>query len=700
MRFVYYMLALVALTAVYCVAARLGMFYNHGYGLMAPLWLPSGIGVALIWLYGRRYAPVIPLGCLAIALWLGRGAEFGLIGGVIALGEAVIAAWLLNRARVSPVFRHARDIWLFILLGALIPSLLFNLVGSALIAAGEVVQPNPYWSGAFTWSLGDMMGILLATPLITHWRHWPFARLRNGMAWSAVMLATLALGLVIMLYVGRPLGLSFLLLPLAVLAAVTSGMAGATSVVMLLALCVLGLDVSQASTSMPVFVRMLFVGTAAITSYLLAVELAGRSRVENRLRHQTTHDRLTGLPNRTGFNQKLEQLVKAPGVHALLYLDLDQFKLLNDSRGHELGDRFLAALARQLMAAIPDGAVLARMGGDEFSVLAANTDGTGAHKLAESLSRSIQDFRYVEEGLEYRVDASVGITTFAKGERSSAVLSRADIACNTAKQKGHNHIQNYRRNDASMRADHQEIRRISQLDTALRDGGFALVRQRIQPLNEDNEPPVYEMLLRLRDGGGRLLGPGAFLTAAMRYGLMPKIDRWVIERSFRYRASKSSPLTLNVNMDGLTLSDPAIFDDVMAFKSRYGVNANEICFEITETVAIRHLARAAETMQRFVDAGFRFALDDFGKGVANFGYLQELPLDMIKIDGRFIRDIDRDPANPIIVETLVKLAALKGIGCIGEWIESDDILTTIRTLGVGYGQGFHLHEPELINLPA
>lgn len=703
MRWLRYILIAVLLTAIYFGAARLGLFLQYQYNGVTPLWPAAGIGLALLWLYGWRFAPVIVAGEFCIALWLGQSVWAGIAGGLIQLGEAALAAWLLMRSSVVPAFSRARDVGLFIGFGAVLPAILAGLAGGAELLANGIIASGDYWVSAWTWGLGDALGVLIVAPLIIQWRNgWPFKRRRETAAWAAVMVATLALAFVIMLVVATPRGLFFLLLPLAVVGAVTSGMAGASSVAALLALCVLGLNLSQVDDGFTAAVRMLFVGTAAITAYLLAVLVQERRQADARLLWQATHDVLTGLANRASFDEALKRCAASPGTHLLLYLDLDQFKLLNDSRGHEMGDRFLAGLAADLADVAPAEAVVARLGGDEFGVLLTEADEDTADWLAEALRQTVLDYRYTEDGLTHRVGVSIGATLFGDDDGPAAILSRADIACYAAKREGRNRIHTYRRDDPAMRADHMEIHRVAQLHAALADGHFQLARQLIAPLKENGNgaPPFYEVLLRLTDTDGRVLGPDAFLGVAARYGLMPIIDRWVVERSFQCLASSAVPVRLSINLSGVTLNDPAFLDDVMALQKRYNIDPCSIVFEVTESVAIQHLTRAIDTMNRFVEAGFSFALDDFGNGVASFGYLQELPVSWVKIDGRFIRDINLDPANPIIVESLVKLAAVKNIGCIGEWIETADALAQVKALGVEYGQGFYLHKPETLTSAA
>lgn len=702
LRVLTYLLSLTALTALYVGLARLGMFVGNYYGGAASFWPAAGLGLAVVWLYRWRGVPVVVLGSLLAGLLLHDNGWPTGAHTLIVLAEALIGAWLLTRARVKPSFSTLRDAGLFLGLGVIIPALLAGVASAGTLLTSNLITPDVYWHSAFIWSLGDAMGVLIVTPLIAQWRHgWPFACARDGWAWVAIMAATLILVLGTMHYVDVPQGLFFLFLPMVVLAVIVSGMAGATGIATLLALCVLGLGMN-ATDSHWTAVRILFVGTATLTAYVLAVVLEQRRRVEARLRHASQHDCLTGLPNREAFDQHLKSFAQRAGQHVLLCLDLDEFKLINDSRGHEMGDRFLAALAAELASALPPQAILARLGGDEFGVLATYCDESSAHGLAEQLRQTTIDFCYTESGREYRVSTSIGFALFDSRDEPTVVLSRADIACYAAKREGRNHIQQYRGDDAETRANYTEMQHVAELDSALRNGRIVLMRQQIVPLGdvEEGQPEHYEILMRVRDENGRLTPPGAFLAAGTRYGLMPFIDRWVIEQTFKYLSETSQPLDVSINLVAQTLNDPAVYDDVMALKERYGINANAVCFEVTEQLAIQHLTRAIKTMQRFIDAGFRFALDDFGTGVSSFEYLQDLPISSVKIDGRFIRDIDKDPANPIIVESLARLAKIKKIDCIGEWVETGEILSRIRQLGVSYGQGFHLHKPEPIIMPA
>lgn len=431
--------------------------------------------------------------------------------------------------------------------------------------------------------------------------------------------------------------------------------------------------------------------------------------LRKRMRYQAEHDPVTGLVNRNAFDARLRELAATgagEGVHALLYLDLDQFKLVNDSCGHQAGDRLLAELASVLSTLI-EPLEIARLGGDEFGVLMPGMGEHAALELAESMRRTILDFRFQHGELVFTLGGSFGLTYFRGGEDTpDEVLSRADIACYMAKDAGRNRIHVYHAGDTETMVRHLAIQRLSQLQAAMDAGRFKLYGQRIERIDaRHGKTPFYELLLRLQENG-KLVGPGHFIPVAERFGLMPFIDRWVVEQAFRFlrrQDQESSDLHLSINLTGTTLDDESFFGFVKDLQERYGVDPRRIVFEVTESVAINRLTRAVDYMQRMGTLGYRFALDDFGAGVASFGYLQELPVDFVKLDGRFVRDLARNPASEVIIDALARLAHYRGIECIAEWVEDAESLDMLQRLGVELAQGFYLHRPQpleqLLRLP-
>jgi diguanylate cyclase (GGDEF)-like protein/PAS domain S-box-containing protein len=427
-------------------------------------------------------------------------------------------------------------------------------------------------------------------------------------------------------------------------------------------------------------------------------DVSEAEHLRERLVHEATHDALTGLRNRAAFDKALRELTGGSdrkNKYALLYLDLDQFKLINDTRGHEMGDKLLIELTKRLRALVHRPDVIARLGGDEFGVLVVDAHEKTVQLLAEELRRTVLDYRFKERELIFSVGVSTGVTFFSPGERAPDVLSRADIACYIAKAAGRNGIHVYRSDDRTMMQHHSELARVSQLESAMDEGRFRLYGQRIMRLDDTGQDQrFYEVLLRLHEDG-KIVPPSAFLPTAARFGLATRIDNWVLDQSFRFLKEKQGlGIRLSINLDPRTLDNPDFYRHVSDYRARHGVLPENVCFEVTENVALEHLTRAVETMHRLSEDGYRFALDDFGSGVASFGYLQKLPVQYVKIDGQFVQNFTEDPVNPLVVRTLSELARMRNIQCIAECVENETTKNQLAKLGVDLGQGFFLHKPE------
>lgn len=419
------------------------------------------------------------------------------------------------------------------------------------------------------------------------------------------------------------------------------------------------------------------------------------------LAFQARHDALTGLFNRGAFEAELRRLTgssSGTGPHGLLYLDLDQFKLINDTCGHEVGDRLLADLGQRLQLSVPAPNMFARLGGDEFGVLLINTNEIQALELAERLRKIITDYRCEYEEVTFRIGVSVGAYLFQPGVDSPGdVLSRADVACYLAKEEGRNRIRVYRAGDGMASQRHDEIHWIARLQDAIHNGKFELYEQRIFPLDPSHDCAARyfsEVLLRLHQNGS-VLSPGEFLPAADRYGFTPALDRWVIEQVCLSLSMFPRPMTLlSINLSGTTLDDATFHEFVVGLRDKYQIELGQLCFEITEKATIGRLTGARDTMLKLSALGLKFALDDFGSGVASFGYLEELPVHYVKIDGRFVKELDTHAHNPIIVEALARIAKLRNLVCVAEWVETAEVSERLLALGIEWAQGFYLHRPE------
>ena len=439
---------------------------------------------------------------------------------------------------------------------------------------------------------------------------------------------------------------------------------------------------------------------------MVASDISEQRQLTELLSYQASHDLLTELYNRREFERHLQRALQAVAhgapPRALMYIDLDQFKLINDTSGHLAGDQLLSQLALVMADVVAPGDVLARLGGDEFGVLVHEVDTAGAVALAERLRTRIEGHIYVWEQRSYTISASVGVVMLDHpGMTLGEVLSHADTACYMAKDHGRNRIHVFSEQDAETIRRRGEMEWANRLRWVIEEHRLLLDYQEVRPLQAGPAgDPHIELLVRLRDEDGRIVSPGAFLPAAERYGLVPLIDRWVvgeaIEHFHRLHASGRAPGRCAMNLSAASLADDGLADHVLALIEQYGVPPSRLCFEITETEAVRNLARAVRFIERLRGFGCRVALDDFGAGMSSFGYLKNLPVDVIKIDGSFIRDLEGDPMSRSIVDAICEIGHQRGLEVVAEWVDCERTIEILRGLGVDYGQGFALHRPERV----
>ena len=442
-------------------------------------------------------------------------------------------------------------------------------------------------------------------------------------------------------------------------------------------------------------------------AHLLAVanDITELRVLSEELSYQAKHDSLTSLYNRREFERRLDAAIASLDAGgpawALLYMDLDQFKLINDTSGHYAGDQLLAQLANLLLGMLPEKAVVARLGGDEFAILVEGASESDAVALAERIRTDIDGYSFGWEQRNYTISASIGVVMLrGAGLSQRTLLAHADTACYMAKERGRNRVHLFSEEDSETTQRRSEMEWAGRIRQALSDGRFLLHFQELVPLweGERSEGVHMEMLIRLRDEKGALVPPGAFIPAAERFGLMPAIDRWVVETTlanFSRLHPSGRPISLcAINLSGPTFEDAAFADFVLDAIERHGVSPRHLCFEITETAAVSNMARAVEFMQRLRAAGCKFSLDDFGSGMASFGYLKNLPVDFIKIDGSFIRNIETDPISYSIVRAVTDIGHQLGLQVIGEWVADERARDLLRGLSVDYAQGFAVHKPE------
>jgi diguanylate cyclase (GGDEF)-like protein/PAS domain S-box-containing protein len=419
------------------------------------------------------------------------------------------------------------------------------------------------------------------------------------------------------------------------------------------------------------------------------------------LNWQANHDALTGLPNRRGFETELKRLLETARTlnkqHALLYIDLDQFKLVNDTCGHVAGDELLKQLATTLQAKIRNSDTLARLGGDEFGVLLDGCSPDNARQLADSLRQTSEHFRFMHDGRIFKTPASIGLVCInADSADLHSLLSAADAACYMAKEKGRNRVWVHQPDDIELQQRHGEMQMISRLTHAVEENRFTLYTQAIEPLfPEKGRPPMQEILVRMLDEDGAIIMPGTFIPAAERYGIMPSIDRWVMRETCWQLARDNTPRPRirSINVSNQSLSDDSFLDFVLRQIEESGIDPRLCCFEITETTAIANWNRATRFVVTLKRMGCHFALDDFGSGMASFAYLRDLPVDLVKIDGSFVRNIVNSRTDLAMVQAIHRIAHEMGIGTIAEFVESEAIRTALRALNIDYLQGYAVHRP-------
>ncbi len=423
------------------------------------------------------------------------------------------------------------------------------------------------------------------------------------------------------------------------------------------------------------------------------------------LSHQATHDVLTGLVNRREFERRLTKLVESAKTdnqhHVLFYMDLDQFKIVNDTCGHIAGDKLLRQLSFLLKNRVRDNDTFARLGGDEFGVLLESCPMEPALRIANDLIRIANEFRFIWEGTTFEIGVSIGVVSVTAGSGSPAeLLSQADSSCYAAKDKGRNRVHVFQPDDAEMLQRHGEMQWVPRIRQAIEEDRFVLYCQKILPLTTHAEGFQYcETLLRMIDESGNIVPPMAFLPAAERYDLMPIIDRWVIRQTLEifgkhYRGNPAVITNCFINLSGATLSDTDIFDFIREQIEANGMRPESVCFEITETAAVANFDMAVTFMNRLKTMGCRFALDDFGSGMSSFGYLKNLPVDYLKISGTFVQNMTANPTDCAMVDAINRVGHVMGIKTIAEFAEDEDILKKLRELGVDFAQGFGIAQPE------
>ena len=430
-------------------------------------------------------------------------------------------------------------------------------------------------------------------------------------------------------------------------------------------------------------------------------EITEEYNLNQAIAYQAAYDPLTGLLNRREFDFKLKDVLKHTqkyGAESVLcYFDLDQFKIINDIAGHLVGDRLLAELAQLLKATVKPGDTLGRLGGDEFALLLEICSIEQAKKVCNKIINKIENYRFKWEDRQFDVGVSIGIVPISDTSSQAAeLLIRADIACYKAKDLGRNKIYIATEDDSELNLHQVQMAYIANVSQIIEENRFYLVKQPIATVNNyGNVSSHYEVLLRLKDEQGNLIPPGQFIPVAERYGVISIIDKWVLETTLKcYKQIASSQKVLvSINLSGASINNDRFTNYALDCIAKSEIDPQYICFEITETTAISQLDRAKNFIQAMKELGVKFALDDFGSGVASFAYLKNLPVDYLKIDGSLVKNIAQEKNDKAIVNLINEIAHMMNIKTIAEFVEDDETLAQLKEIGIDYAQGYGIARP-------
>ncbi len=445
-------------------------------------------------------------------------------------------------------------------------------------------------------------------------------------------------------------------------------------------------------------------GNKVVGAVLAFRDVSEERKLRTQLSYQASHDALTGLINRQELEVRLRRVLDSAQhegtEHALLYLDLDQFKVVNDTCGHIAGDTLVRQLALLLQKEVRASDTLGRFGGDEFGVLLERCTQEQALRVANGLLETIQGFRFLWGDRNLSIGVSIGVVAINESsEGLTGVLSAADAACYAAKDAGRNRIHIFQEDDKRLAQRHGEMQWVSRITKALEEDRFHLYYQPIAPVGaQDPAGGNFEILLRMEDEDGKLVPPNAFIPAAERYNLMTTLDRWVISATFRWLANSAQIMQgldkCSINLSGHSIGDGQFLAYVSEQLEKVKIDPAKICFEITETAAIANIGNATKFITALKGLGCYFSLDDFGSGLSSFAYLKNLPVDFLKIDGVFVKDMVHSPIDQAMVKSINDIGHVMGKKTIAEFVENDAILERLRHIGVDYAQGYGIAKPE------
>lgn len=452
---------------------------------------------------------------------------------------------------------------------------------------------------------------------------------------------------------------------------------------------------------------VLTLGLGAL-AFFFTRDLVKAREARERLFWQAKHDALTHLPNRNSFEHEADSLVADAALgkttHALCFLDLDHFKLVNDTCGHAAGDELLRDISQLLLSRLDEDGFMARLGGDEFAVLLKNCDIAEATSIAQKLCDTVKAYHFTKNEQSFDIGVSIGVNMIDQHSGSVESITRcADLACYAAKDAGKNRIHVYLEDDAKLSRKAGEVSWVSEMKRALDENRIIIYSQRIGSVSNDTQHVHHEILVRLIDRTGEVILPDNFIPAAERYKMMHKLDLAIIDRAFsalssNYFKDLGETGFISINLSGQSFSESDFLTNVKHLMMSYRVNTKQICFEITESAAVENMVLVQQFMTEMKRLGVKFALDDFGTGLSSLTYLKQFPVDYLKIDGSFIKDILNGDIDRTLVDGMNKMAHTMGLKTIAEYVESKDILDLLDTLNVDYAQGYYIQKPERVKV--
>jgi diguanylate cyclase (GGDEF)-like protein len=708
------------LVGLYVVGAWVSVWFIDSPDDVTLIWPPAGIAFAALLLYGVHWWPFIVVGVVLLHLTVAPVPPL-FIPFSIASNVLGVVPGVLYVQRRAP---HATDklkmhSGLVLLQGALIIVTISAAIGVAGLVAAGMVPRDAFWPALAKWAMGDLFGLIAITPaVLVSARTLQEDRAAKGIAypgraekglWLVALLASVAAILTVGKHsAGYALGLSALPMALLMWSALRfevllTNLATAGLAIFVATVAGLGLAGFVAPTSLvDTAILLAFMCLIAIVPQMLAAATHESRIATFRLLRRATTDPLTGLANRAAFEDAARALLKSdvPEPMALAYLDLDQFKVVNDTASHVAGDELIRELAGALKLTIGPRDLLARTGGDEFAVLMRDCPAPDAQARARRMADAVADFRFAWQGHVIAPSVSIGVVPFRPGQLDYAtLLADADAACFTAKEMGGNQVQLSAPGEMAVHERTAAMRWVVRLSDALQHEHFRLHCQSITSLREaDRAGRHFEILLRMHDPEtGKTLPPGPFVAAAERFNLGVRLDRYVVEHTLRWLeqhpAAAQQVELCSINLTASSATDESFLRFLQQRLAASTVPPSKLCFELTETGAVRDIARA----QRFIAAvrglGCRFALDDFGSGFCSFAYLKSLDVDFFKIDGGFVREVHQSPLALAIVRSIAEIARVMRKHTIAEYAESETIRRHLQALGVDYAQGFAIDEP-------